>query len=231
MAPSKRRLLKPRVPFAAFLFSGMLACNALLGISDYERAECGGGVCGLVPVDATATPPPTPAPMDASIVDAEFRDAPGSEPVRWATFRMPNYVPRDASAPVDNAPMTYTVVSGEGVSDTLTGLVWRFPMPENSTNLTYQEAVARCESPWRLPSRIELVTLLDLAQPGAKVAPVFQSPAPGIAQGVHWTLSEVRPFAIESASRWVVDFGEGGVKKRAERTGRAAVLCVKGTQR
>jgi hypothetical protein len=227
VARSKRTFWTPRIAFAGVLFFGTVACNALLGISDYEKAECDGGTCERVPGDATPRPPP----MDASVVDAEFRDAPGTEPVRWASFRMPNYVPRDAGAPVDNAPMSYTVAPGEGLIDKLTGLVWRFPMPEGSTTLSYQEALERCASPWRLPSRIELVTLLDLAQPGAKVAPEFQSPAPGISQGVHWTLSEVRPFATETASRWVVDFGEGGVKKRAERTGRAAVLCVKGKTR
>jgi len=201
----------------------VLACNAIIGISDYKRGECnGGGICG----DGGE-------PFDGSAADARTdggpevkADASGTQPVSWAAWPMPNY---DAGTPIDNAPMAYDEVANQGWMDRITKLVWRHPMPQGSENVTYARALEICASPWRLPSRIELVTLLDLSQPGAKIDPVFKTPEPGTPQGAHWTFSEVRPFGGDAGrAHWVVDFAEGGLAKRDETGGLAAVRCVKG---
>ncbi|MBX3223911.1 MAG: DUF1566 domain-containing protein [Labilithrix sp.] len=221
MAPSSSRR---RVLFAlagASLLPLAVACNGIIGLSDYTRAECSGGeVCDDAGGVDTG---PGDAPFDTDRPDAK-PDAAGTLPVSWAAWPMPNY---DAGGALDN-PMGYDVITNQGFQDRVTKLVWRHPMPEGAESLPYESALKVCESPWRLPSRIELVTLLDLSASGAKANAVFKTP-PGqaIQQGVHWTFSEVRPFDVEKREHWVVDFDRGGLAKRAE-SQRAAVRCVRG---
>jgi len=201
-----------------------LACNGIIGLSDYTRAECSGGaVCG----DGGGPELLVDGGPDANVPDAKV-DAAGARPVSWAAWPMPNY---DAGTPVDN-PMGYDAVVGQGLEDRVTTLVWRHPMPDPA-QVSYQRALEICSGEWRLPSRIELVTLLDLGQPGAKIDPAFKTES-GTAQGVYWTFSEVRsvfrPFGADGKrEHWVVDFsGVGGLLKRDESGGEAYVRCVKG---
>lgn len=224
MAPSNRRRRISWALAGSCVMPLALACNGVIGLSDYRRGECsGGGVCSDAgPLfDGTVAD----SPVDGDRPDVTT-DASGTRPVSWAAWPMPNY---DAGAPIDNAPMAYDVVVSQGFQDRITKLVWRHPMPPEAANATYAKALEICASPWRLPSRIELVTLLDMGQNGAKIAPVFKAPDPGTPQGVHWTFSEVRPFGEDGRrEHWVVDFGVGGVAKRDENGGQAAVRCVKG---
>ncbi|MDF2696509.1 MAG: hypothetical protein K0S65_4892, partial [Labilithrix sp.] len=95
MAPSKRGRLVPL--FGAGVALALLACNGILGISDYERGECsGGGLC----FDSGA-----PDGARDGAPDVLALDASGTKPVRWAHFVMPNY---DAGAATENVP-TYAV--------------------------------------------------------------------------------------------------------------------------
>ena len=222
MAPSRQRLL--RFLLGTSVLPLALACNGIIGLSDYTRAECsGGGVCA----DGGGPDVLVAEGGDVNVPDVKV-DAVGTLPVSWAAWPMPNY---DAGAPVDN-PMGYDVVAGQGLEDRVTNLVWRHPMPE-STQVSYQRALEICSGEWRLPSRIELVTLLDLGQTGAKIDPAFKTES-GTAQGVYWTFSEVRsvfrPFGADGKrEHWVVDFsGVGGLLKRDENDGQAYVRCVKG---
>ena len=200
----------------------VVACNGIIGLSDYTRGECsGGGVCGDGGLTDTLLGDGSP---DVKI-DAKT-DASGTLPVSWAAWPMPNY---DAGTPIDNSPMGYDPIANQGFEDRITGLVWRHPMP-TSELVSYQKALEICSGEWRLPSRIELVTLLDLGQSGAKIDPVFKVDA-GTVQGAYWTFSEVRSVFREFGSdgerkHWVVDFGTGGLDKRDE-GGQAAVRCVK----
>jgi len=204
----------------ACVTSLVLACNGIIGLSDCRGGECsGGGVCG----DAGGFDVSVVGASDGGASDAMV-DASGTLPVSWAAWPMPNY---DAGGTTDN-PMGYTAVTDQGWQDNVTKLVWRHPMPVEANNATYEQALQICAAPWRLPSRIELVTLLDLSQSGARVNPVFKSPSPGMQQGAHWTFSEVRPFDPAKREHWVVDFGGGGLAKRAELGDAAAVRCVKG---
>ncbi|MBX3201941.1 MAG: DUF1566 domain-containing protein [Labilithrix sp.] len=214
---SRRRVLLALA--GASVMSLALACNGIIGLSDYSRGECSGGeLCEELVPDAGADAPDAAA--DAPDVKP---DASGTLPVSWAAWPMPNY---DAGGAVDN-PMGYDVVADQGFEDRVTKLVWRHPMPANASSATYEQALEICSAPWRLPSRIELVTLLDLSASGAKVSDVFKSPAPGVPQSSHWTFSEVRPFDPVKREHWVVDFDRGGLAKREE-AGSAAVRCVKG---
>jgi hypothetical protein len=206
-----------------------LACNGLIGLSDFDRVECTGGRCGDggASFDATLVDGPDGA-LDAAPVDAA-----GMKPVSWAAWRMPNY---DAGTDATDNPMSYSPTGDAvGVRDDVTSLVWRHPMPAEAASKTFDDAQKLCASltpgSWRLPSRIELVTLLDLGQASSKpkIDPVFQSPAPGTSLSKYWTFSEVRSLpgvATDGRSYWVVDFLSGGVDKLPE-SAPAAVRCVK----
>ena len=147
MAPSKRRLLSALA--GACVTSLVLACNGIIGLSDYTRGECsGGGLCedagdfDVVVVDA-----PNGAPADAKV------DASGTKPVRWAQFKMPNYA--QDGGPGQNVP-TYKATAG-GFQDTVSKLVWGEPIPEKGGK-SYEEALKICAAittggSWRLPSR------------------------------------------------------------------------------
>jgi hypothetical protein len=77
-------------------------------------------------------------------------------------WKMPN--PLSTGLP---NPQSYTVV-GDAVRDNVTGLVWQRDAPASS--FSWEEAKNYCASlalagcGWRLPSRIELVSLLDMTK-------------------------------------------------------------------
>lgn len=213
-----------RSPFV--LLVGALAalggCNALLGLTDYEVDPCAGTACdeatggGELDASPDTGPPPPPPLIDAS----------GTAPVRWAKFKMPNY-PQDGG-PIDN-PASYDLKEG-AVVDGVSGLTWREPIPDGERGAkTWAEANEICQKAstpdqkWRLPSRIELVTLLDLEQLETKIDPTFF----GTTEALHyWTLSEVRPYGENGLrQRWTVDFQSGALGQQSE-TEKAAVRCI-----
>lgn len=222
MAPSKRRKLFALL--SAMLTSSLLACNALLGISDYDRGECsGGGVC------ADGGPGVFFDAKDTSTIDAPIdivKDAAGTRPVSWAHFPMPNYV-QDGGP---TKPLLQFTPTGGGYIEASSNLVWREPMaPADKGQKTWDEANAICAAipdngKWRLPSRIELVTLLDLGRTsGAKTDPIFVS-----AESIeYWTLSEVRTVSGVTSDRWTVDFNKGGLGKKNINGDTAGVRCIK----
>jgi hypothetical protein len=220
MAPSRRRRIVSALAGVVVVPAAVVACNDIIGLSDYKRVECTGLVCA----DSGAL-------FDGPLVDSgdggtdPTVDASGTHPVRWAAWPMPNYVIPGADATTNPNPMSYSKFDG-GVLDNVTKLVWAQPMPAEAANRSFADATAFCEKlpngPWRLPSRIELVTLLDLSKDGAaKIDATFA----GTPASAHWTSSEVRPFGRDR-KYWVVDFGEGGLAQ-LEETSRAAVRCVK----
>jgi Protein of unknown function (DUF1566) len=85
-------------------------------------------------------------------------------PARWATWPVPNF----ASSGLPN-PQSYDLKVAGTVLDQVTGLMWQRRVDPG--NVTFDEANAKCDSlelggyrDWRLPSRIELVSILDLAE-------------------------------------------------------------------
>ena len=218
MARSKRRLLSALA--GACVTSLVLACNGILGISDYTRGECsGGGVCedagdhDVVVVDASDGGPE--AKVDAS----------GTKAVRWAQFKMPNYA--QDGGPGENVP-DYGPVAG-GFQDSVSGLVWGEPIPEKGGK-SYEDALKICAAittggSWRLPSRIELVTLLDLGPNTSRKINVAKFASTEGMQ--YWTTSEVRPDVDGVRKHWTVDFSNGGLGQQDINEGQAGVRCIK----
>lgn len=202
------------------LASGVLACNGILGLGDYSRAECSGGeLCD----DAGGTDRPVDAGSD--VVDGSRDAGRGSAPVSWARWRMPNYG--------DGGPNPMTLfVEGDTVKDDVTKLVWRRKPEADGAPRLLDDAIAACRNapagPWRLPKRIELVSLLHYGNP-TDVAFVDQTAFPDVPAVRFWTSSEVRPFdGGADQAYWVVNFDTGRVETRSGgRTGEAAALCVK----
>lgn len=193
-----------------------LACNGLVGLSDYERAECsGGGVC----FDAGFPDSSADVRSDARDATPDVVETIGTPPVSWAQFKMPNY-PNDAGL-TDNLAK-YSPAAG-GFHDDVSGLTWQEPIAASGSK-TWKDAQTLCPSGWRLPSRIELVTLLDLSKKsGAKIDAIFGSTEPQ----PYWTSSPVRlADGSLDGRQWTVDFNGGGVSQTSTNL-TAGVRCIK----
>jgi hypothetical protein len=194
----------------------LVACNGIIGLDDYARVECTGGRC-----DGGTDGPGVDAGRDGTVADAE-----GTRPVSWARFKMPNYVEPDGP---DANLTSYSPAAG-GFLDNVSRLVWREPIPLGERGgKTWEEAQAICARAtdgggrWRLPSRIELVTLLDLTK-SPKIDPTFSTTD----ATAYWTTSEVRPITAGTPRKhWTVEFGAGGLGAVNEDGERAAVRCIK----
>jgi hypothetical protein len=216
-----RRSRAPRktLALAVFCFSlfAIPACNTILGLSDFDKTECAGRRCA----DANE---PLEASVDADATDG--RVVRGTDPVSWATWPMPNDEPDAANLP---NPHVYEVVDDDRIEDKVTRLVWR--RATLASQLGYEQANAACVAldratgPWRLPKRIELVTLLDFARTSFFIDARFT----GVKNVRVWTSSAKRPFTGVPTAYWTVNFESGVVDVLDATNGAvASVLCVRG---
>lgn len=215
----KRRLVRVGAVLAACVAPLLAACNAIIGLSDFEKVECSGGVCdGGIDVNVPD------APRDAPTDSPTLVDGGGTAPVRWANFIMPNYDAGPDSG-IPNAP-TMSPTAG-GLKETKSGLSWELGSDGN-LQISYADAAKYCANkaggPWRVPSRIELVTLLDYTKPTRRFDSQFKGQS-----GVYWTSSEVRPFSPTAPQHWTVDFNTGLVGK-LDRSASAYVRCIEGAK-
>jgi hypothetical protein len=148
---------------------------------------------------------------------------------------MPN--PDAATAPWDGAPllpnqMSYDAPGDAGpyVYDQVTRLTWQqwasplFP--------DYLHALVYCDglpplgrTHWRVPTRIELVSLIDFTQETLLNPIAF--PEAGQPPGVFWSSSVIPgdPGSDAALAHWVVSFLDGTVTPAAADSS-AVVLCV-----
>ena len=169
--------------------------------------------------DATTTDATVP---DASTDSGVFDDAPpewdGAIPPlrgpyeRWANWPMPN----PASAGLPN-PQTYDTSTPGVVRDLVTGLEWQ---AQGHDGFDWPDAVDYCqsltldgESDWRVPSRIELVSIYDSTREQPGFASVFSMPpdyAPNALPYV-WTSSRssMDPSSVWAGGVWWESMGAG----------------------
>lgn len=142
--------------------------------------------------------------------------------VPWATWPMPN-----ARLPGLPHAHSYDLSTGGVVVDRVTGLMWQRRIPNQFA--TFAEAGRSCEAlslggyhDWRLPSRIELVSLLDTTrtQPSIDVEAFPDTPIDWF-----WTASRA---AGDPSSAWYVYF-YFGYPKTDDVTSRFSVRCVRFT--
>jgi hypothetical protein len=114
--------------------------------------------------------------------------------------------------------------SGEPVSDTRTGLVWERTAP--ASLMTFAQARARCEElvaaehdDWRLPTRIELLSIVDFQRHQPAVNPAFASTP----SAPFWSAT---PDARDLTRAWTVNFRDGYAAPAAA-SGAFHVRCVR----
>jgi hypothetical protein len=141
----------------------------------------------------------------------------------WAEWPMPNG-PSDFGAGAPNAE-TYTDNGDGTVTDTVTGLMWQKAVAAGT--FTQAQAVAFCptlalatHNDWRLPTIIELTSLVDLGQsnPSIDVTSFPATPA-----AAFWSAS---PVAAAPTYGWSVSFNLGGTNSSATTTA-GDVRCVR----
>jgi hypothetical protein len=227
MAASRRIL----VVAGAAVAVALIACTGILGIDNYKEVPCrfDGGCDDAaldVPVDTydagLTSDDASDAPADIAVMDVVI--TPDSPSFFWARWKMPN--PADASSAPgldaaieggqDCAPpllpnaMSYDASPEAGdagidtVFDNVTQLTWQ---RDGSGQLTSaQAASAYCDAlgpgKWRMPTRIELVSLIDFTRSPA-IDPVFSNTQ----LDTYWSSSAGQ----SSGQYWVVSFTDGTV--------------------
>lgn len=228
------------------LGASALACDALLGLGKYSEPDCIDCDQSVGPVEGGDDA--SDAGMDASMPDVaeggltpDASDgAPDTSPVfdgatgdgpplteLWARWHMPNpdasTAPGvDAAGPLPN-PMTY--IDGAVAStvfDVITGLTWSTMSSPASDFAHASSACALLGTGWHVPTRIELVSLVDFTQPfgSATIDPVA---FPSTQTVRYWTSSQVPGDG--STVYWTVDFSNGLAQQWPSATD---VRCVKG---
>jgi hypothetical protein len=225
MARSERTLFA--LAFSAFAMS---ACAGILSLDEFQKGECPGAKCG----DGGDLPDAftSEGGSDAG-PDVKIDGAPGTEPVSWARWPMPNY---DAGAVLLPHQLDYDAGTTDEVTDKTTGLTWR--RKPLLGDFSIEDAKAACakepNGPWRLPKRIELVTLLDYGQ---SAAPFIDRVAfPSFPAVPVWSSSPVRELDLPSRPQdnkpitkyWTVDFRTGSVDATDLAGPPQRALCVKG---
>ena len=250
MATSRRA-----VAGLAVIAATVAACDALLSLGDYSKVDCafnceaGGEGCETADgaQEATADVLDAGNPLDAgdagdgeasavdSAPEAQLGDAAGDAPsnvLRWAQWPMPN--PDAAIAPEASLLLPYTMGYDAGadggsttVLDLVTGLTWwRTPLvAANIVAATNQCSTVPAGTGWHVPTRIEIVSLIDFTQPSSNPT-IDLSTFPGTLPQKFWTSSNVPGDG--GAYYWLVDFYDGLTVTALGSSGAGSyVLCVR----
>ncbi len=179
-----------------------VACADLLGLGDY--GSCGDG-CDSGAEAAEAASETGGGAFDAGI-DGMVFDAGDAAPIEaslyWVRWPMPN--PRELAdeAGLPN-PSSYAVDVATGVvTDLVTHLQWQL-----TTIAAGDDCAAMFGPAWRLPTRIELVSLIDFATQRPALDPVFVPDGGALALSVAFATG-----SSNDAGPWVVDFTTGEVR-------------------
>lgn len=164
------------------------------------------------------------APDSPASMPGEMSCSAIAEPNPWANWRMPN----PSSSGLPNPAGYQLSESGQLVTDTVTGLTWQ--RDSDARSFTWAEAKQYCacwsadgSTGWRLPSRIELVSLVDWTASSPSLdARAF----PGTPSENFWTSS---PVTIDPGLGYLVFFLNGHTTySDMEYAYRAR--CVRGSQ-
>jgi hypothetical protein len=143
----------------------------------------------------------------------------------YARWPMPN----PASAGLPN-PSSYSDNGDGTVTDNVTKLVWQKSVT-SSQAYSWCDAINYCATltlagrTWRLPTRIELLSLVDFTHGGA----IDKTAFPGLPGGkYHWTSSPwvVSQIATKPQYSWIVNFSEGLTSNAGDRTQAEYARCV-----
>jgi hypothetical protein len=220
-------------PAVWFVLVGALGagCDALLSIPSQETYDGDGGSHrdAAMPADAGSEgatfdagggqdstlvdggQDATEAGEDDAVAESGPDCAPSYDPSRnWASWPMPNSR-QDVEAGSPH-PESYADNFDGTVTDNVTGLMWQQKPP--TSMLAWSAARDYCATlglsgyaDWRLPSYVELVSLVDY---GPATPAVIATYFPGTPTYKFWSST---PFAakptVETPSAWYVDFTQG----------------------
>jgi hypothetical protein len=150
--------------FVLFVAAAVCSCRTNKQSSAGAGADAAAGDAAAG-ADAHTQPPP------ASTADATVN--------AWATWPMPNATPGLPN------PQSFDTQKAGVVLDRVTGLMWQSAVDADKFS-TFSEAAQRCEAltlagfdDWRIPSRIELVSILDVTrtQPAINAAAFSSVPS------------------------------------------------------
>jgi len=141
-------------------------------------------------------------------------------------------MPNPASSGLPN-PSSYTDNGDGTVTDEVTKLIWQKSVT-SSQAYTWCDAINYCATltlagrTWHLPTRIELLSIVDFTRtgPGANTTAF-----PGIPGGkYHWTASPwvVSQIATKPQYSWMVNFSDGLTSNADDRTALEYARCVSG---
>jgi hypothetical protein len=185
-----------RIILCGVAFGVMTACATVLGLDSFEK------------VDSLATD--GGGGNDGGVLQLPT----GTLPATWTRWPVTEQV-QGVSGQYDGQ---------EGVVDKKTNLVWRKLI---FSAQSFDEAVGDCDSlqpihRWRLPSRVELISLLDFTQPDRLDATHFDGPG-----RLYWTASAVRPIGAR-LQYWAVSFqGQTQVLQKLDANGTNSLPYVR----
>lgn len=246
MAPSRALLAAvAMLATSALACDALLGLGAYSDVdASSDSGEAGAEDAGDASMDMT-NPEVSPSPDGAGAsdaadaadaADATDADAGDTSPIYdgafdglpptayWARWPMPN--PDAAIAPGADAmlpnPMSYT---GGGdasatVVDEVTNLTWRTAAVAATDYTTATTACQQLGPGWHVPTRIELVSLVDFTQ----IPTIDNATFPNTQLGPYWTASVV---AVDAATPeyWIVDFSTGLTQQKQTAS---YVRCVLG---
>jgi Protein of unknown function (DUF1566) len=148
---------------------------------------------------------------------------------KWARWPVPT--PPSMSLP---NPMKYTDQGNGTVLDNVTGLVWQ--QTSDGTMRTWANAISNCQNlaldggGWTLPTRMELTSIVDDAQPsGARVNATYFK----FAAKAGWTWAST-PWVVDSRKvvspplSWFINFSAGDSNNSLDQTAASAYgRCVR----
>jgi hypothetical protein len=144
----------------------------------------------------------------------------------YARWPMPN----PASSGLPN-PASYTDNGDGTVTDNVTKLVWQKAVT-SSQAYSWCDAINYCATltlagrTWHLPTRIELLSLVDFTRTGPAINTTSFPSVPG--GKYHWTSSPwvVSQIATKPQYSWMVNFSDGLTSNAADRTAAEYARCV-----
>ena len=196
----------------------LAACEQILGVDKYQKCDLQ-TVCDAGGLD-------TGSGVDASDAGSDVLQLPDgvSEASSWPHWLVPNTAIEVQQGAGDASLASYGVTDG-GAIDNVTKLVWSTSI---GTADSVEAAAAYCTSiGFRLPTRIELATLLDSTRQSAPyITPTFDAAitAAKLQTGALWTSSYVRPVGTP-LNFWFASLAKGDMIRSIAAS--AGVLCVR----
>lgn len=193
----------------------LVACEQIINLDKFKK-------CG-VEADCGASVDAGDASDDAADASDAFVFPDGvSEASSWARWRMDNTPQEVASGAPDASQTSFDAGVSMELFDNVSGLRWSL---QTASLDTVTDAATHCEGAgYRLPTRIEIVTLLDSTQPSAPfITPALSSTVKQF--NALWTSSYVRPIKNGTLQFWFLDLTTGDM--RASTASNQGVLCVR----